>query len=655
MHSKLLLLVPLLLAGAECLATYSNVQQPNTSALANWKLNLPTSLGSLFRRADEDPDEYKNYWVFFVRIGHEKDRELDDIRSFIKSELGSDRKKTKERWSRAVKGGIMWFYLKCDKGIAERIVKQWEKSVCTPQCGCVLPRHLIFPKKEQSSVNVNAERNPISAIIQIKYFRPCEPKVLTTDEFESIPEPETKSGTANKKGSESKDPKLHKRSYLLKLKDQRPETCMVSKHPNAQNLQPDAPCTYETNSSQGRGVVVYVIDRGFDLRHTDFRDVNWAADEEHLFIDQDESWDSIRSIRITESNTGSSPYHGTLVLSKLLGAKNGVAKLVTPVIVKFTAETGRLASSWYVECIAEVIRRIEERTGNGSQGGPQGSGQYIILSTFSTPLQTDDEKRRLDEAFETLRSLNNVLFVVSAGNGNEIEGRERVPPERQYRRDPILKTMLPRAYGYDDANHNLIVVGGTDLNGRILYQTAPFVHVSAPAVDVELATGQFGLFRGTQYAKYRGTSLSAPAVAGVLATYISAYGDTATEAKDRLYRLAYPRLDTQEMSEDMKKRYPPVVYNSFGQDPDDNQEDCADGRRRLVRRASAINGTATSDHEDISCPTPTSAQMPPPKSTSNEGKQPVDKNQPKYNADFCKLCMEADEVNLRTRSIMRQY
>ncbi|KAF3165582.1 hypothetical protein TWF788_000740 [Orbilia oligospora] len=525
MHSKLLLLVPIVLAGVECLSTYSNAraQQPNSPG--NWTLGLP-AFGSLLRR-DDSPDSQVDYWVFTVRIGHGKDTELDDIRKYIQAELGSDRKKTKEKWARNVKGGIMWFYLKCSKGTAEHIVKQWEKSI----------------------------QNFSSVEARIKEF---EASLLLDPTIETLKA--KMNGGDKDTDTDNVDPKLHKRSYLLELDEQRPETCMVSKHPNAKDPAPDSPCTYETNSSQGRGVIVY-----------------------------------------------------------------------------YTSASGKHYPGWYVECLAEVLERIENNMKKSEGSAVPGAGQYLILSNLQLPLPVGtSERTQLDEVFEKLRALDNVVYVSSAGNGNpppDGQRRRPTPWKEQYRHDPILKSMVPMGYGYDDANYNLIIVGGTDHTGRIIFQTAPFVRVSAPAENIELAVGQVGFFRGAGYELSHGTSVSSPAVAGVLATYISAYGDTVLEAKDRLYRLAYPRADIQAMPEDQRKLYPPVVFNSFGRDPNaakGKDNDCAVNQRRIIRRA---NGTATTVLEGEACPTPTS------KNTKQE--RPQGKFSLEPNATFCKVCVEA--------------
>ncbi|EGX45640.1 hypothetical protein AOL_s00169g246 [Orbilia oligospora ATCC 24927] len=602
MHSKLLLLVPIVLAGVECLSTYSNTRAQQLNNPGNWTLGLP-AFDSLLRR-DDSPDSQVDYWVFTVRIGHGEDTELDDIRKYIQAELGSDRKKTKEKWARNVTGGIMWFYLKCSKGTAEHIVKQWEKSI----------------------------QNFSSVEARIKEF---EASLLIDPTIETLKA--KMNGGDKDTDTDNADPKLHKRSYLLEVDGQRPETCMISKHPNAEDPAPDSPCTYETNSSQGRGVIVYVIDSGFDIRHTDFKDTNWAKDDEHIFIDGDDSMESLRSMKLVQTSRQKNPYHGSLVLSKLLGAKNGIAKSVTPVLVKYTSASGKHYPGWYVECLAEVLQRIENNMKKSEGSGIPGAGQYLILSNLQLPLPVGtSERTQLDEVFKKLRALNNVVYVSSAGNGNPPPGGQRrrpTPWKEQYRHDPILKSMVPMGYGYDDANYNLIIVGGTDHTGRIIFQTAPFVRVSAPAENIELAVGQVGFFRGAGYELSHGTSVSSPAVAGVLATYISAYGDTVLEAKDRLYRLAYPRADIQAMPEDQRKLYPPVVFNSFGRDPNaakGKDNDCAVNQRRIIRRA---NGTATTVLEGGACPTPTS------KNTKQE--QPQGKFSLEPNATFCKVCMEA--------------
>ncbi|KAK6330090.1 hypothetical protein TWF718_003518 [Orbilia javanica] len=281
----------------------------------------------------------------------------------------------------------------------------------------------------------------------------------------------------------------------------------------------------------------------------------------------DESIADLRGIKLTGSNQPKIDYHGTKVLSKLLGAKNGIAKSVTPILVKITDQAGGVKPWYYPMALQAVYDTIERHMREDKSVGAPKPKQFLILDAVTVRLASHGASAnlriQLDELFERSRLLDNVVHVTCTGNGNlPRPGEKATSPWKQYLDDPIKPNAVPQAYGYNDANHNLVVVGGIDKKGRIIYQTAPFVRVSAPAAGIEVATPGIGLFEGTEYGISDGTSFTSPVVAGVLATFISAYGETAVEAKERLYRLAYSREGG-----DPEMLYPPAVYNGLGLTP----------------------------------------------------------------------------------------
>ncbi|KAK6514710.1 hypothetical protein TWF281_004907 [Arthrobotrys megalospora] len=566
-------------------------QQPN--ALIDVKSNLPGASNPLSPRVDDPVD----FWVFNIRKGRGSDKELDDIREFIHDTVGNDIEQTEEKWARGYKGGVI---------TAEYIVKQWETSV-------------------QGFASVESEKNQ-------------------TGPEEMGLELEPSQGTASEKRELGQKHRISKRAVEL-LNSQRWENCIVSNHPEVKDL-PKTPCPYITDASQGRGVIVYVIDFGFNIRHKDFKNTKWAKDDEHIFVDPKESFKKLRDIKLTEGPNYTGRYHGTSMLSKLLGAKNGIAKSVTPVIVKFTDRKGGWDLRFYVEVLCEILRKVDKKTEESTQAGD--FQQFLILASFVVHIPVDKRDVVFDqfiEAFKEVSSRQNVVYVATSGNGTPAGTvRENfVPVEEQYKvgdqvreliaeaDDPIAEAAFPATLGRGTDYYGLVVVGGCDEQGKVVFQTAPWVRVHAPAMDIETAVGKRTLMTGSDYEVVSGTSVAAPAVAGVLATFISTYGDTSRDAKDRLYQLAYPRADIQALPREERARYPSVLYNGFGQGLGEDS-DCEVEQRRLMRRADGVNATSGNANScKPSHPTSTPQQGPPEKEYTYM-----------YDPTLCELCKKAN-------------
>ncbi|KAK6361023.1 hypothetical protein TWF730_007138 [Orbilia blumenaviensis] len=579
------------------------------NGLDSGEINPPTWLNRPYPRLSRDLQE--DFWVFTIRKDHGKDKELDEIRKFIQKEIDLDVDQKREKWVQDLDGDVIWFYLNCSKGKADEIAKRWEKSV-------------------YGFTSVKSERT-----------KP-EPKriPIVTDDLEVDASLENDNAGTNitYKG------RLSKRTYLMRIDKQSAETCMVSQHPMAPNFpaRPNfPPCVYQTNSAQGRGVTVYIMAGEFLTRHEDFRDVKWPKDEkEHIFADLRQNFKLSGYDNDLDYVPGD--YRGTATLSKLLGRQNGIAKLVTPILVKISDRNGDVSLRSYTECLVEIMRRIKAKTNQqGKSKDPADSGQFIILSAYRTihdggTSANNPARLVLDEMFEMMRSYDNVAFVGATGEGlRGPNGKTKIYPWRQFLYEPITEEMVPQSYGNNSANRNVIIVGGCDLKGAIVFQAAPFIRVYAPVLDIKVALKwMYGRFTGeNEFKRYEGAEYGAATVAGVLATFISAYGDTAMKAKERLYKLAYSRFNLAHQDEKDRMFYPPVVYNGFGQPPPDDNTKCLLDKRQLISDGDDIDVAATLSAGE-SCPQSNVTDILQPQPTGEA-------NIYNFNSTFCKLCKEA--------------
>ncbi|KAF3916267.1 hypothetical protein ABW21_db0201914 [Orbilia brochopaga] len=124
--------------------------------------------------------------------------------------------------------------------------------------------------------------------------------------------------------------------------------------------------------------------------------------------------------------------------------------------------------------------------------------------------------------------------------------------------------LYPYALGEKEKIYpNLIIVGGVNTTSSKLYgnQKGEWVKVFAPVTDIMLAQG-----KAEDYGEMTDVFL------GILAILLSTYQYTTFQAKEKLYRLAYPRGENIERQQgnspgNILNIYPPVVYNGLGQPP----------------------------------------------------------------------------------------
>ncbi|KAK6495095.1 hypothetical protein TWF481_003123 [Arthrobotrys musiformis] len=269
----------------------------------------------------------------------------------------------------------------------------------------------------------------------------------------------------------------------------------------------------------GAGVVVYVIDSGFDPRHPELRKIKV---QDWIFpgsLPHDEKSDDIS-------------YHGSSVASKIAGGYVGIAPRVEMVIVKAMDGTGALSSL----LVADMFRKIRNHIVDVN------SDKFCIINISMVWTGLNKVAK---EIFMSLLSRNlskgGVIIVAGAGNGSP------QTPISTFPQDLMFDENFRKTYG-----DRFVVVGGYDVKENIdkIFQSADFVQVSGPspaAVAVPLQDPYMG--RSAIFVKpnskglgwRHGTSFSTPAVTAMIAMWISSGVFTVDNVVQGMYDLAYNR------------------------------------------------------------------------------------------------------------------
>ncbi len=239
----------------------------------------------------------------------------------------------------------------------------------------------------------------------------------------------------------------------------------------------------------GNGVVVAVVDTGVDYNHEDLRNNIWTNaneiagngidDDGNGYIDDNYGWNFSGNNNNTLDNNG----HGTHVSGTIAGENNnygvtGIAYNAKIMPVKVLNESGSGSYS-------SISKGIRYAVDNGAN--------VINLS-----LGGASSNRSLESAIDYASS-KGVIVVMAAGN----DGKSSPDYPARY----AYKSGI--AVGAVDRNNNMPDFSNRSGTDEIAYVTAPGVKVYSSVPN-------------NQYATYRGTSMAAPHVAGVVALMLSA-------------------------------------------------------------------------------------------------------------------------------------
>ncbi|KAI9820804.1 MAG: hypothetical protein M1827_005175 [Pycnora praestabilis] len=274
---------------------------------------------------------------------------------------------------------------------------------------------------------------------------------------------------------------------------------------------------YYYDSTAGQNTRVYIIDSG--------------ASNNFQFTGKQIDWIWAGPAPDTGKKDDTSG-HGTCMLSKVIGSGVGVAKNAKSTMVSIADYNGNTN----IESIIDALVKVYDDIALNGYGGQAVVSMSLVFHPKNFP-GTDPEpdytiawKAAMIKMINALISVGAVLVAAAGNEGGEVTG-------------------FPAAFGATIPG--LIVVGGVDNLGNQwgMGQTAAFVKVSAPAVDVSCADADDDQDLIVQ----TGTSLATAMVAGLVATFLTT-GTTVSQVQQHLYDLAYDRYDGG----------PDVVYNGLG-------------------------------------------------------------------------------------------
>ncbi|KAK6518237.1 hypothetical protein TWF506_005396 [Arthrobotrys conoides] len=447
------------------------------------------------RAPDTDTKSSEELWVFTVNPGHGKDPAFTDIDKYVVSKLGSDATSLKDNKVLDVDGSVLWFYAEANAEEAKEIKAKWGQTA----------------------------RLQILSVEPLKKFDlPVDTGLIQTDE--QVTEEKIK-------------PSRIKRA--LEARQARPELCALSQDPRSPTMGDPYvwPCDYTTDESQGLGVTVYVVGFGANLDHDEFKHIKRKS-VQWIFSDlknnhKREDWPDPERISFGL---------GTAVLSKLCGLQYGVSKKITPVIVKVTDGDGNLNFVRMIQGLMNLYIDVLFK----SRKDPKEN--FIILDTLHTTESTIHGRDPVfqiayEHALKRLSSLDNVVYVAGAVPQEIPEHGQKITYSY-----PSILGKQPRDYP------RLLVVGGVDASYQVVEDAEDWVKIYAPAVDIKVGARPPNL-----YTTLSGTPLAAPAVAGVLAMFMSKGKVGAREAVSELLKFSYRRGKT-----DLHRR---VIYNGVWADP----------------------------------------------------------------------------------------
>jgi alpha-tubulin suppressor-like RCC1 family protein/subtilisin family serine protease len=304
--------------------------------------------------------------------------------------------------------------------------------------------------------------------------------------------------------------------------------------------------TQGINPGGNRDVVVAVIDTGVDYNHPDIKGNMWINtgevpnngydDDQNGFIDDIHGATTVGDRWNGESGNPNDDHgHGTHVAGIIAAQGNneiggaGIAYNTQIMAIKAAQSSGALSSSDIAQAIYYAVDK----------------GADVINMSFGGYGRSTVEEDALQVAFGTS------VLVAAAGN----DGKPNLP-------HPLGADMFPAAYNW--------VLGvmaeqqQPDVNGDYLAgfsnwdfkaQDSHEYEVMAPGADI------YSTLPNGKYAKWSGTSMAAPVVAGIAALVRSKFEDkNSYSSRFIMGQIAATGTPKQGITYDMKK--PPLVYKS---------------------------------------------------------------------------------------------
>ncbi|KAK6519082.1 hypothetical protein TWF281_003770 [Arthrobotrys megalospora] len=284
----------------------------------------------------------------------------------------------------------------------------------------------------------------------------------------------------------------------------------------------------------GLGQVVYVWDEGCDMSHNELKNVEF---QDWIFL----------GLFPSDERTDSHLYHGTPMVGKVAGQYTGSSQFTEIVIVKSRDGRGASSSDTLIEGVVKIYDHI--RSTNKHRNcvintsfvglGPAALAAFeelnrgVNVESFMKPFTA-----LLEDLFQELTDLGNVILVTGAGNGS---------PETP------IDTYPQRLALHTSIGKRVVVVGGYDITtGHNIYQTADYVKVWAPALYVNSAARRPHDILDNLFA----APPILPPTARQMERRVEFAAGTSLGIDDvisHMYKLAYPRVSSG----------PPVLYSGI--------------------------------------------------------------------------------------------
>lgn len=294
---------------------------------------------------------------------------------------------------------------------------------------------------------------------------------------------------------------------------------------------------YNYDPALGRGQTVYILDKGFNIYHSEFRGSGrtWTT----YVVPNPITLASVPDRHLWAEGDDLNDYdgHGTMVASVAIGKNYGVASNANFVLVKFqqVIRTPHNGSVQYVPATRAglkdawqfVVKDVLRRRQNGDVGKfivNMSVGTLIVSTSVRhaslantsqgfayLPGWATDQRTHIEKMFrKALQECwnNDIITVVAAGNWGETLGAS-------------VEKLTPQNWGHP--NNPLITVGGVKRDGALWPESSFDVGKGGSITVYAVAENVHGAnaYRDGIPRVDSGTSFAAPAVAGLAAYFAS--------------------------------------------------------------------------------------------------------------------------------------
>jgi subtilisin family serine protease len=273
--------------------------------------------------------------------------------------------------------------------------------------------------------------------------------------------------------------------------------------------------------TQGEGIIVAVIDTGFDIKHNDINFLNIG-------------YSTVTDTYSAKAPSYSNENHGTAVAGIIAAKDNkrgsvGVAPKAKIIPIRLISDRGMVATSQIIKAHQKAIEMGARVINNswGTYDSSLGDGELLEL--------TDLEKSLYRNLATTAHSGRGVTVIFAAGNSGEGSFAAHPEARNEYTLAIGAIDSKDRKARYSVYGNELDVVAPGGQEKGI---------TTTDRRDRRKSGGLLGYARGSYTDTFTGTSAAAPVVAGIAALVLSVNPDlTADEVKEIIRQSARHDLD----------------------------------------------------------------------------------------------------------------